>query len=459
MTNRQKKFSMREMVTLGAAGLFLAVALLAVIAFTLPLSSAKIPAEGKTNSITETVTVSGMRIHEVSSFVREDTHTGFVKTKQQTMLAFQRSGLVESLLFDEGQRVRKGEELGLLDSRHLAAEQLSLGAKLKQAQAVLAELEKGPRQEAIQAARSAVEDFDSQLAAQRMRLKRSESLRASNSIAQQDYEREKFATQGLVARRDAAKSQLDELEEGTRIEQLEAQRALIASLQADQQRLQYNLDDCTLRAPFDGVIVARFVDPGTVVDAGAAVYELIDDRNLEIHVGVPQGMTHQLQPGANYRVQADQTVLDAKMRVLLPKMDPRTRTYKAILDVTAESDQTLPIAEGQMARVDLTEEVEEKGFWIPRLALTADHAGLWSCYTVDLDAQGMGSVTKQSVEILHLREDWVFVRGTLIDGQVLIREGTERVVPGHQVRVEIVEPRMDLSLQWSTSSVPSSSTN
>ena len=459
MTNRQKKFDLRELITLGLAAFFLGSAVVASIAFALPSFSKDVsfvPTESSPDQIT---TVSGMQIHEANTFVREDAHTGFVKTRQQTMLAFQRSGLVESLFFDEGQRVQKGEKLALLDSRHLSAERLSLDAKLKQAQAVLAELEKGPRQEAIQAARSSVEDFESQLAAQQMRLKRSELLRASNSIAQQDYEREKFATQGLVARRDAAKSQLDELIEGTRVEQLEAQQALISSLQADQQRLQFNLDDCTLRAPFDGVIVARFIDPGTVVAAGTPVFELIDDRHLEIHVGVPQDMAHQLQPGADYRVKADQAVLDAKMRVLLPQMDPRTRTYKAILDVTLDTDQPLRIAEGQMARVELTDEVEQAGFWIPRLALTADHAGLWGCYTVELDDQGIGTVAKQSVEILHLREDWVFVRGTLSDGQVLIREGTERIVPGQRVQVDIVQPRMDSSLQWSTRSVPSSPTN
>ena len=459
MTNRQKQFGLRELIMIGLPAFCLGSVLVGAMALGLPELSNAGGAGSEEESPLQVTTVTGMQIHESNTFVREDVHTGFVKTRRQTMLSFQRSGMVEALLFDEGQRVRKGEKLALLDNRHISAERRSLEAKLKQARAVLTELEKGPRQEVIQAARSAVEDLDSQLAAQQMRLQRSETLRASNSIAQQDYEREKFATQGLVARRDAAKSQLDELVEGTRVEQLEAQQALISSLQADQQRLQYNFDDCTLQAPFDGVIVARFIDPGTVVAAGSAIYELIDDQNLEVHVGVPQDMAHQLQPGANYRVLTDGAVLDAKMRVLLPQMDPQTRTYKAILDVTLGREQPLQIAEGQMARVELVEEIEQTGFWIPRLALTADHAGLWACYTVDLDEQDMGPVTKQAVEILHLREDWVFVRGTLRDGQVLIREGTERIVPGQRVRVEITEPRMDSALQWSTRSVPPSPSN
>ena len=98
-------------------------------------------------------------------------------------------------------------------------------------------------------------------------------------------------------------------------------------------------------------------------------------------------------------------------------------------------DAPVQLLTGQLARVQLVQQVAEPGFWIPRLALTADHSGLWSCFIVEGD-QATGKVRKHSVEVLHQRDDWVFVRGTLRDGQRLISDGTHRVVPGQSVRVQ-----------------------
>ncbi len=460
MTKRQKKFGIRE-VTLGAAVAFAIGAALTAFAMQafLPAAATSSPRDSISEKTGDVPLVEGMKLHQVNAYLREDIHTGSVKTRQQTMVAFQRPGLVQKLLCDEGQRVELGQELAKMDNRHLLAEQQSIEAKLAQAQSVLRELSKGPRAEVIEAARSMLDDLNAQRNAQEMRLKRSKRLLSSNSIAEQDYERELFAMQGLTARRDASQSQLDELLAGTRVEQVDAQKSMIQSLQADLRRVEYNLDDCIVRAPFDGIIVARFIDPGAVVAAGEPVYELIDDQNLEIHLGVPPDMTEQLQVGNTYRVVAGNTAVEGRLRAVLPQIDAATRTYKVILDISLEPEELTSIASGQLAKVELIEEVKDPGFWVPSLALTADHSGLWCCYTVAEDASGATVAVKQAVEILHMRDEFVFVRGTLQDGQVLIRGGVPRVVAGQQVRVKMTQPSVDSSAPWSTTSMPSSSVN
>lgn len=460
MTKRQKRFGFRELA-LGAGAAFGigAVVMAFVIQASPNLATLRNSDEQSVVEKGDIPLVEGMKLHQVDTYLREDIHTGSVKTRQQTMVAFQRPGLVQSLLCDEGQRVTSGQELAVMDNRHLLAEQQSIEAKLAQAQSVLRELNKGPRAEVIQAARSMVDDLNAQLDAQEMRLNRSERLLNSNSIAQQDYERELFAKQGLAARRDASQSQLDELLAGTRIEQIDAQQSMIKSLEAEQRRIQYNLDDCIVRAPFDGIIVSRFIDSGAVVIAGAPVYELIDDKNLEIHLGVPQDLTEQLQAGNVYRVTAGDTIVEGRLRAVLPQLDAATRTYKAILDISLEPEQHSSLAAGQLATVELIEEVAEPGFWIPSLALTADHSGLWCCYTATKDSAGNTIAVKQAVEILHMRDEFVFVRGTLLDGQILIRGGVPRVVAGQQVRVKMTKPSMESSTPWSTTSLPSGAAN
>jgi len=405
----------------------------------------------------------GLKLQRVESYQRSVVHTGLVESKSQTMVGFQRGGMITSLLVDEGQRVTALQKLAVLDSRHLQAQQSILQARLSQAKSVLAELEKGPRQESIKAARDMVADLQQQLNAQELRARRSEALLRTNSIAKQDYERELYAKRGLEARLSAAQNQLDELQAGTRSEQIDAQDSSVKSIEAEQQALQYNLDDCQLAAPFSGMIVARFIDSGTVVTAGTPVFELIDDRNLEIHVGVPQAMLGQLQAGSSYKITAGQHRLTGTLRVVLPQVDPQTRTCNAILDVTLPEQDAGILITGQLAKVRFTQQIQESGFWVPRLSLTADHSGLWSCYVVgghskSEPTQGSitGVATKHSVEVLYQRDEWVFVRGTLRDGQFLISEGMHRVVPGQEVTVRASDPSSDAA---DFSSAPVTSSN
>jgi multidrug efflux pump subunit AcrA (membrane-fusion protein) len=392
-----------------------------------------------TTPVRDAIELIAMKLQEVNSYARKVVHSGTVQTRSHTMVSFQRDGLVTELLVEEGQRVQAGQQLGVLDSRLLNARRQSLLATIKQANAMLAELHQGPRTETIETARNVVVDLQEQLNAQELRLQRSASLLETKSIARQDYERELYAKRGLEARLAAAQSQLDELLAGTREEKIAAQQALVRSLQADLQSIEYQLADCRLLAPFAGVIVTRFIDTGAVVTAGTPVFELIDDRHLEIHAGIPLALSTQLRPNAEYPVIAGSRRLTGVLRVVMPRIDAATRTVRAIFDVSLAEDATASVVTGQLVKVELFQEVEEPGFWVPRLALTADHSGLWSCLVVQGNERG-GQAVKQSVEILHIRDEWAYVRGTLQTGQILIRDGMHRVVPGQNVTVRLSGP-------------------
>ncbi len=398
--------------------------------------------------------VSAMVVRQVSDYRRGITHSGNIRTAQNTRAAFQRDGMVLTVLVDEGESVSPGQPLAELDRRHLQAQYEALSAKREQAQARLAELRVGPRSETIEAARASVDDLNQQLLAARLRLDRSQKLVQSSAIAEQDFERELYATRGLEARLKTAQSQLDELLAGTRAEQVAAQQALVKSIEADQQLIQYQLDDCLLTAPFAGMIVKRMVDPGAVVDAGAPVVELIDHQHLEVHVGVPRETAPRLQPGQACEVIVGNRTVPAVLRTILPTVDSATQTRRAIFDLTVNSvapDEGLfpAVVDGQLAQIRLEDRIAEPGFWVPATAITSDHSGLWSCLILipaDRTAVGetstgesscSGVVGKQSIEVLHQRDDWLFVRGTLEDGQILITNGLHRIVPGQMVTARI----------------------
>ena len=75
-----------------------------------------------------------------------------------------------------------------------------------------------------------------------------------NAITSSDYEASQYEVEQQQAQLDAARSRLSELQEGTRKEQIAAQKAVVANLDASLEDNQVDLDDTVLKAPFGGRI-------------------------------------------------------------------------------------------------------------------------------------------------------------------------------------------------------------
>ena len=162
---------------------------------------------------------------------RRRTFTGVIKAARSTELGFERTGRLVVVEVEQGDRVAAGQNLAQLQIRNLEAKQRELTAQRAAAQALLDELLSGPRQETIAAARAEVRDLQAQLELAKLNFQRSKELLPTPPFAR-GIRQESL---GHAIRRSAARRaqrQLDELEAGTRTEQVEAQRAVVAQLDA-----------------------------------------------------------------------------------------------------------------------------------------------------------------------------------------------------------------------------------
>ena len=148
-----------------------------------PLSSRVLPVP--------TLTLKAVEGYEVPR-----SYTGRFVSVQRTAVAFERPGRVKAVLFDDGDAVAQGKPLARLDTRDLVLAKQRLAAEKTRAEAVLAEMKAGPRKQTIAAARTAVEDLESQLAWRRKTLERLESLRDRSAASEQDYDDALFGVQG-----------------------------------------------------------------------------------------------------------------------------------------------------------------------------------------------------------------------------------------------------------------------
>ena len=209
--------------------------------------------------------------------------SGPVSAYEEMQLGVEISGArVTALNVDVGQAVRRGQVLLELDHR-------TLDSELAQAQASLREAD------------------------------------ASVALATASYNRgSPLAKEQLISA-----SQLDELRANRT--QAEARRS---TARAQRDAAQLRRDFAELRAPADGIISKRLVQPGQVVAAGTELLRLIRDGRLEWRAELPEAELARIAPGAVVTLPAaDGSTVEGVIRAVSPGVDNATRTGTIYADL------------------------------------------------------------------------------------------------------------------------------
>jgi RND family efflux transporter MFP subunit len=356
-----------------AAILILACAAVAGLAFR-PGGAETGQAERAAALPVETVTA-----HRVDGYSVTRAYIGQVVPRRRSDLAFERGGLVAEVLVDEGARVETGQVLARLDTERLEAEKVRLEAELRRVEAQL---------------------DSARLTAERQRrlVRRGHSSRAQ-------YDDARFAARALAAQRD--------------------------SVQASIQTIEVDLHKSELKAPFAGIVAARRVDEGSVINAGQTVLRLSESGELEARVGVPADLARHMPVGSSHRLDIEGGTYHGTVTAVSPVVDPATRTVEIIFTLSTASY----VADGVIVRLSVDRRIDRQGFWLPATALSEGIRGLWRVFVMAPDPEEAGTyrVRRREVEILHLRSDRVFVRGTLEEGDKVIAAGGHRLVVGQRV--------------------------
>ena len=278
-------------------------------------------------------------------------------------------GLVTKVHFDEGDTVKKGEELVLLDAQLLAVE--IAGAKAAYEQN-LVDLENARR------------DFA-----------RVESLQRDGSISETDY--------------DSYRAKMMRLEKQSSV------------LEAKHEKLLITRNKKSIRAPFSGTVVQRTAEVGEWVAKGGRVAIIADDSEIEVEVEVPVDILENLTKGREVRIRISSREYNGRFKAFIPRGDVATRTFT----VKFALENPAGIFEGLEAHVTLPKGGETTGLLVPRDAVV-DRYGKTMVYrvvdsrAVEVEVQVAGYVGLQAV-----------VTGSgLAAGQEIVVKGSKRVEDG-----------------------------
>lgn len=332
------------------------------------------------------LTVSYVSVTPEAAFTTTRVYAGISTAARRAQLGFKRGGEVAMVAVDLGDTVTAGQLLAQLDTRGLESD-----LRRAQSERVLADANR-------RAARAQTE-----LAANTER--RVRMLRANGNVSQQAFDEAFLQFQASKA-------------------QLAVAEASLGRAQANVEARQVYVAEAAIRAPFAGVIQSRYVDEGSQIGPGIPALDLVETDMREAHVGIPENAVGQLKVGDFYTVLWQQVEAQARLRGMLPEVNPNTRTATAVFTLT---DQRIPL--GAVIELTLRERVPGQGFWVPIDALTAMNRGLWGLFIIDAE----NTVQRRLVEIVHNEGDRAFVRGLLSARDRVVATGTQRIVQGQRV--------------------------
>lgn len=189
-------------------------------------------------------------------------------------LAFRVSGRLDTLNFDEGQNLKKGDIIATIENSIFKENLNQINAQIKLQEIQIQKLEKGYRPEEIAKAKAKLSQVKINEDKTNKDFQRSEKLFKSNSISEQSYDNAKASALDLQAQYDYAKSSLNLLENGYEIEDILSAKATLESLKAQRNILQINLDDTVLYSPVDGTIITKVYEVGSIVNSSQTIVEL-----------------------------------------------------------------------------------------------------------------------------------------------------------------------------------------
>jgi HlyD family secretion protein len=205
----------------------------------------------------------------------------------------------------EGDAVAAGDLIVRLAGDRFAA--LTAGAEgaRDRAAARLAELTRGPRAEQIAQARARLAGADGALATAQSELDRTRQLVESGVASSARLDRDRALFDEALARRDAARAELEALVEGTTAEELDQARAALAEAESALQDVRVRASRLEVRAPVAGRVDALPYERGERPRAGAPVAVLLADGAPYARVYVPEALRVRVVPGVAARVRVD----------------------------------------------------------------------------------------------------------------------------------------------------------
>ncbi len=371
---------------------------------------------------------------------------GRAKATQEVDLAFRVAGPLVQLPVNVGDAVKQGDLLAQIDPRDFEVALRSAKANLETAEAQLKSM-RVARPEEISQLEAAVAKAQARQRTAANDLRRVEPLVESRTITRSEYDE-------YVEARDRADAELRQAEEdlrigqaGARPEDIEAKEGEIRSLTATAAAAQNQLKDTSIVAPFDGTIVAKYVENFENVQAKQPIVRLLDTSRIEMVVNVPESaisvIPYLKEAFCAFDAFPGHPPIPAEVKEVGTEASSTTRTYPVTLIMDQPREAGVKILPGMAGRawgrVDLPDDGNGRGMEIPESAVFA-HDGKDCVWIVETDDGKTGTTSLREVTRGELSSRGLSQVQGLEEGELVVTAGAAFLQAGQTVRILDQQP-------------------
>jgi RND family efflux transporter MFP subunit len=228
--------------------------------------------------------------------------TGAVHARETAVLSAQVMGRIQQVLVHEGDSVRAGQTLVVLDDA-------ALRAALEQAQA------------GLKAAQNAQAAAQTNASLATSTLNRYKQLESEKSVSPQEMDEVSQRAEAAEANLEAARAQTDEARD-----QVNGAHTMLGYTR--------------LSAPFSGIVTARMVDPGTMAAPGVPLLQVDQAGALQLDATVDESAIGAVHKGMKVQVEIDgagSTSLTGTVAEIVPAADPSSHSFLVKIDLPSST--------------------------------------------------------------------------------------------------------------------------
>lgn len=215
------------------------------------------------------------------------------------------AGRLTSLIARRGDQVENAAPLFVLENDYEVAARNQAQERLRQAEALLADLRKGARPLEIDVIEAQLDQADSSLKLSKVRLARQQQL-AKEGVASRDaLDAAQTTYQRDVARVSELQAQLAVAKLAGREDRIAAAEGEVAAQRAALDQAEWNLAQKSVKASNGGLVSDTLYSEGEWVPAGSPVVVLLPKDNIKLRFFVPQADLGRLAVGAQVEMRCD----------------------------------------------------------------------------------------------------------------------------------------------------------
>jgi RND family efflux transporter MFP subunit len=331
--------------------------------------------------------------------------SGYVTPRQRATIAAKITARVNEIYVDEGMQVESGQILAKLDDSDARARLVSAMAERDATAASLGDL------------RVNLDNAEREL-------RRVEKLWERQLVAEQNRDQAQMLVDSLKARIVLAR------------EQVGAADARVKVAQQD-------LDNCTVRAPFSGIVVSKDAQRGEMVSPVSAgggftrtgIATIVDMASLEIEVDVNESYIARVKTGQPVTAVLDaypDWQIPAKVRTVIPTADRQKATVKVRATFDRLDRRILPDMGVKVTFLGEERSVSANAgrVLVTRAALVEEGG------TAVVFVHREGKVERRAVRLGQARGNDQEVMAGLSDGEQVVTTGAKQLRDGQSVRVK-----------------------